>query len=475
MNIRLTLLLVFFSFKAFTQNFFQDIPFADALQQSKQTGKLVFIQFESPNCTGCNQLADKTFESKDLSARMKQTFITLKITRNHSDRKQIAKDYNIVNGFGTFIVDHNGTLIKRMNYSSSSAIFYDRWIDAALIEAGENLKINEMDRMHKDGNNDPAFMELYIKKKKELDLPYDALLEEYARSLPADSLQSTRILQFILRMEPSVLSLAYHTATQNKPLFLKTWYELKPPLRNTIKSNMIMKSMAKAAPYKDVALAKRIVSFVMDTEDKDLPHQETLRYCDQLIMNYYKNSGNFDKYVKNAITYYDTYYLNRNLDELKKADSLFLSLRFARNPLTQNSATQPKATTTTGKTTIRRDTIRTQSIALNSFGGLNFGYVDDLNHGAIIFYRLPKTSQLLHKAIAWAQLSLSIRETATAYYAYARLLYKLDQKEKAIEMQTKAVALLSTKGATSEHYEKLLEKMKQGVDDLDRSMYVNKQ
>lgn len=477
MNIRLTLLLLFFSFKAFTQDLFQDISFSEALQQAKQHSKLIFIQFESPTCKPCNELANQTFTEKKLVEKMQQTFILLKIPANHPDRKRIAKEYNIVNGFGSFIIDQNGTLLKRLNYSTSNAKEYENWLDAALIEAGENLNISAMDQMYQDGNKHPAFLERYLIKKKELDQPYDTLLEDYAQSLPADSLQSTRTLQFILQMEPSVNSLAYQTLTRNKPLFLKTWYEMKPPLRNTIKRNMIMKSMKVATRKKDIIDAKRIVSFIMDTEDRDLPHLETLRSCDQVMMHYYGYTGNFEQFAASAVTYYDTYYLNRNIDTLKKAYSIFRSRRFARTPPPHNSSAPRKTTTNNIKTPIKRDTIsiKTYSVSLNSFSALDLGYVDDLNHAAITFYRLPKNSEMLHKAISWAQLSLSIHETATAYCAYARLLYKLDQKEKAIEMQTKAINLLEKSGSAYEHYGNLLEKMKQGVPDLDRSIPVIKQ
>ncbi len=52
------------AFSSFCQVNFENVSFDGALQKSKQTGKLVFLQFESANCEQCNEVADKAFEDQ---------------------------------------------------------------------------------------------------------------------------------------------------------------------------------------------------------------------------------------------------------------------------------------------------------------------------------------------------------------------------------------------------------------------------
>jgi thioredoxin-related protein len=61
--ILLSILLVV-AFSSFCQVNFENVSFDGALQKSKQTGKLVFLQFESANCEQCNEVADKAFEDQ---------------------------------------------------------------------------------------------------------------------------------------------------------------------------------------------------------------------------------------------------------------------------------------------------------------------------------------------------------------------------------------------------------------------------
>jgi len=77
-TIILIFLLVFF-IPAFSQVQFEVISFEQALMKARETGKLLFLQFESPTCDQCNEVADKAFEDKKLGSQLKQGFICVKI------------------------------------------------------------------------------------------------------------------------------------------------------------------------------------------------------------------------------------------------------------------------------------------------------------------------------------------------------------------------------------------------------------
>ena len=55
---------------SFPQLNYQNISFEEAILKSKQTGQFIFIQVESPTCIKCNEVAEKSFQDKELSEKI---------------------------------------------------------------------------------------------------------------------------------------------------------------------------------------------------------------------------------------------------------------------------------------------------------------------------------------------------------------------------------------------------------------------
>ncbi len=92
------------------------------MQRSKQTGKFIFLQFESDGCNQCNEVADKAFENKKLSELLEQTFICIKITTDHPDRNKVSSLYNKKeDSFGSMFINSDGTLIH--HYAGSTTYY----------------------------------------------------------------------------------------------------------------------------------------------------------------------------------------------------------------------------------------------------------------------------------------------------------------------------------------------------------------
>lgn len=88
MSTRLLFFFLLLSLSTFSQDLFQDISFSKALQQARSDRKLIFLQFESASCLPCNETADKALSDPNLIQRLHESFICLKITKQHDDKME---------------------------------------------------------------------------------------------------------------------------------------------------------------------------------------------------------------------------------------------------------------------------------------------------------------------------------------------------------------------------------------------------
>ena len=106
--------LLLFAASAFSQLNFENLSYNAALQKAKQTGQIIFLQFESESCDQCNQVADKAFEDKKLSERLEQSFLCLKIAPDNPDRQLVSTKYNKkAESFGSLFINSDGSLVHK--------------------------------------------------------------------------------------------------------------------------------------------------------------------------------------------------------------------------------------------------------------------------------------------------------------------------------------------------------------------------
>lgn len=207
-NLFATVFLLSISLAAHCQVNFENISFQEALQKLKATGKIIFLQFESADCSQCNEVAHKAFENKKLSNLLEQVFICINITAGNSDRKKLTELYNLKSGFGSLFINADGTLIHIYPGSTTYVKTYEEHVDKVLTKASEGLRLSDMEKEYKSGNKRPGLMELLLQTRNTLNLETDILLYEYVSQLPADSLNSERTLTFIAQMAPVLESRA---------------------------------------------------------------------------------------------------------------------------------------------------------------------------------------------------------------------------------------------------------------------------
>jgi hypothetical protein len=432
-----------------SQNIFKEISFDEALVKSQNEGKLVFIQYESENCKKCNEVADKGIANPELSEKLAATFICIRIPVNHPDREKIGQLYNISNSFGSLFISPDKTLIHKYLRSTTMAAEYMDQIDLALTKAGEGLQVSELEKEYKKGNRSPGFLEMYMQKKAVLNLPVDVLLDEYVRLLPADSLASVRTLRFIATMAPILNSPADQAFRKDRALFIKAWYGMPVQQRVAINNRIIFKSRAKAIGEKDERYATVVAVFASSThEDNAALGRKSFEIN---MLEFYKETGDTANYFASAINYYNRYYMSLDVDSIKRVDEL----KYAQLKASLIASAPPKDSLKNGT-----HLTNTKQVGFVP-AGQRFTW--DLNEAATSFYKMTNNPYLLSTAATWVKKGLDIFETSDALQTYSALMYKLGQKQKAIETEQKVIELRKKQGFPVEDQEGILAKMKNGV------------
>lgn len=422
---------------AMAQLTFENISYDAALLKSKQTGKLIFLQFESQNCKQCNEVADKAFSDKELGELLQETFVCIKIVAEHPDRNQISSKYNKKEGgFGSLFITSDETLIHHYPGSTTLVKTYKEHIDKALFAAGEGLKLSSLESQYKSGIREPLFLESYMFVKKTLGLDTDTLLEEYVRLIPEDSLKSKRTLLFISQMSPIIGSHAEYQLRKNYYTFVEAWKQQPGNIRIATNNRIVYKSIQKAIREKNETYAYKVADFSRRTYEGD-PKAGQKAYENEML-KYYLGIKDTLNYLIRSVYYYDNNFMTISVDSIKRRDSLSMAVMF-------NKATPQQI-----------DSIKRIVRKTIAFSPSTQYYNRELYSAASIIYKMSNDKLYLQKAIMWAKKANEFYEHYNSFNTLAQLYYKAGQKEEAIQAQEKAIALKKKMGFDTKDLEKEL-------------------
>ncbi len=440
------------SFSVFAQKTFQNISFEKALELSGETGKLIFLQFESATCKRCNEVADKAFEDRELTIKLEQTFICIKIGPSDPDRERISNLYNVKENFGSLFLDQNKTLIHSFLKSTTRAVEYKEQIDLAIYKSGEEARINDLEKEYRNGVKSVEMIELLLRKRKTLNLETDSLLNEYLSILPSDSLKLWSRLAFIAQMAPIIGSAADIQLRKDYTIFNKAWRSISYPDRVIINNRIIQKSLQKAIMEKSESYAYRVASFVQSTYSGDLATGK--KYYNYNILKFYKETNDTVNYRVRAIDYYDSYYMTLSVDSIKKADSVKRSLQLNKHRI----AAANKADS---------GSFKQRQVIQFAFAPATQHFTSELNYAAFSFYKMFDDPFNTNKALQWSKRANEFFETPEAMDTYARLLYKTGNITEAVTWEEKAISLKKKRGFPVAELEAILANIKKGKPDID--------
>jgi tetratricopeptide (TPR) repeat protein len=248
-------------------------------------------------------------------------------------------------------------------------------------------------------------------------------------------------------MSPVIGSKPDQLLRKNPALCKKVWLSLDLPLRASINNLIISKSLNKAIKEKNESYAYRVAGFARSVNSNV---QSGLKMFDWSMLTYYKGINDTSNYFKEAIRYYDKYYMTVKPDSIKLKDTLtMIKLR------DQTTGTVEKR----GDSLIKKKQI-TYSPATQRF-------TNELNNAAWNFYIMTQNTTYLQKALAWSRRANEFFASFEAMDTYARLLYKTGNKNEAIEWLNKAILLKKSRGFGTQEFDSILQKMKNNSIKID--------
>jgi len=426
---------------------FNQIRLASAIEKAAQTGKPIFAQFVSATCQQCNEVAAVALKSPQLGKTINKKFIAIEIGLDHKDRQVFIDTYNPKQQIGTFFILGNGELVHVYPRTTTAYIAYQAEADKALnkIVEGKATLAELNTAVSNDPDNVPALIK-NLETRLSVGLPTDSLLEALAVLMSAEMLADKKILTSIATMAPTLFSKANKLMRQNNDLFKQVWYTLPLQQRIAINQRIIKKSMDIAIAEKDKNRASHVAAFTADTYD--YAQQKQKEYQKQLL-SYFIGVKDTAAYIRDAIKYYDAFYMIVPVAEIKKSDSM------ARDKARDAAAEMVETDPTNPKIIYKKKTF--------TFAPYAQQFANSLNEGAWLLYTSSIDTNHLAKALGWAERAMEFYGLSPELIdTYARLLYVTGNPKKAMMTQQKAIDILLDRKFDTQRFDAVLQAMKNG-------------
>lgn len=426
---------------------FEKGSWADAVKKAKKEKKLLFLHFDNPGCGACGEVASTAFNSPLTKEKFALNFVSFRTDGTTGIGKELAERLEQECTPSSVYLDADeNPLVRYCGSTSFDRIYLEKAEEALTKNRERPLKV--MADAYAKGDRSSALLRQYIDRLRELDLSNTEPLEAYVMSLPADSLQSGRVLRFIFEQAPVVGSKADSVFRRNYPkmdsLYKAVGWNKAVELNNRITGN----SLRKAIKEKNVVLASRTAFFRQRTFSND--YKNGLAARDWVLMRYFRGVKDTLQYLRLASDYYDKQYMTARVDSVQKLDELESQRRM------RGEFTGPDGT-------ITRPSKPGQMLQVMAFPNTQ-RFVSALNQAAMDFQDLTRDPVYLNKALSWSKRTLEYREDGGLMDTYARVLYRLGRKEEALEWQTKAVKKEKERNSPMvASLEEALKKMKAGT------------
>ncbi|RDB02348.1 thioredoxin family protein [Runella aurantiaca] len=440
-------------------NFEPNLGWPQILEKAQKEQKLIFLHLEDSKCVQCNEVASQGFSSSMMKEKFAVNFVSLRVNAETAEGKELGAKYELKGFPVSLFLDAEGNMLHRYNGSTSAAPTYMQHADIALSKRYEK-PLSFYEKEYKAGNRAPEFLEAYIIKRKSTLMNVQDLLEEYADGLPTDSLTNFRIVKFIYNQGPSLDNRAYKRVRAIvNPILIDSLYRSVPLTQAVAMNNQIINaSLQKAIQKKDFMLMQEVAGFARGTYGKD--RQKGQNAYTQNFLKYYYAVKDTQNYIRTASYYYDERHMRISIDSLKQMDQRVIQDRLKSRNVGDNPPVGiPNVLT--------REMV---SISPPS----QFFHIE-LNQAAFYFWELATKPDDLEKALLWSKRSMELfselnvgknspltKGNPSYLDTYARLLYKLNRKEEAIEWQIKAIEAQKVTGQSYRHLEEILEKIKTG-------------
>lgn len=431
--------------------------FASATRQDKP----VFLLFAPPPAPADLPAAVRAERTKSglyapaVVARLNQAFLSKELAFGTAEASAAARLYRVASYPSYLYFSPDGSLLYRRLGNTGDAAQYLRDIDAAQQARQDPQNLSHLAAEFRKGTREAPLLKRYVLKLRDLRLPVPtAVLGAYARQLPAQAFYQPAEVLFILESGPVVGSQAFQLSHLSQRL-IDSLYRVLPLAQRVAFNNLIISNtMAEATATKDRVLAEKGAAFGRGTWNND--YAKGARTYERDMLNFYQGTKDTAAYLRQAVPYYERYYLNIPADSVKKALEALRVYRQRQPALLQrlDSAARQHAAAHRPTTT----TATTRPIAV---GGSPASFLQELNNGAWAIYQTgTRTKNYLWRAVVWSKRTVDLDPTSFNNDTLAHLLYRLGFYAEAEARQQQAIALARREKAATTTYQQELEKMR---------------
>ncbi|MVM38619.1 DUF255 domain-containing protein [Spirosoma sp. HMF3257] len=422
----------------------------DVLAEAKRQNKPVFVDIYTTWCGPCKRMAREAFPDASVGKKFNTSFVSYQIDAEKGEGIVLAKKY-AVSAFPTSLyVAANGDLIYRsVGYGGIKEMLTEA--DRAVEAAKDPNSLPAMEKQYAAGKRDPAFLELYLLKRANVEMPNNEALSIYLKNKPKADWSSDKMIALIAGNATT-----YDATIQE--ILLKKLVNIKEAtgdeamvFRNKLSEGVFRLNQDR---FKQAIASKneQMLAEVINTNEiytnaargVNLRPEQADEMANHYRMGFYLQSGNKGKYASLVVAQATRLMKVRttDIDSLNKvayqhfeeeSQSLPDSIKrsdYFKNQLAAAKQTEPRQT----------------AMKLNSL--------------AWDCYENISEAKTLDQALTWSARSLEYDRSAMHLDTYAHLLSKLGRKAEAIKLQQEAINKEKAVGGDPTSYEKELAVMK---------------
>ena len=309
-----------FSLSGFSQGIeFEHGTWKEVLQKAQQSNKPIFIDVYTSWCGPCKKMSKDIFPLTEVGKVYNANFICYQIDAEKGDGIEIAKKYE-VKAYPTYLfLKNDGTLFSKLVGSMEVEKFI-AISKTALTDMNDPKSIAMWEKEYVEKKNDPAFLLDYMNKRSKLGKSNNQLFDEYLKSIPEERRTSDTIVELYKKEERylNVNSLAYTNLQKNQDKFVSKIYGLV----YVYLADGVMNSLHEAAKLKDSLL----LATTIQAYDLLSPYMKSLKSKNELYMEYYKQVGDSEKYLKYATDFCNNQLMKISKDSIDKKDLIFAKM-----------------------------------------------------------------------------------------------------------------------------------------------------
>ena len=387
--------------------------------------------------------------------KLNQTFLSKELTFGTAEMSAAARRYSVTSYPSYLYFNPDGNLLYRRLGNTNNPEVYLRDIVAAEQARQDPQNLSALAVELQKGSPGADLLKRYLTKRRDLRLPTEpAVLDAYAQQLPASAFYQPAEVLFVLESGPVVGSPAFQLSHLSQKLIDSLYKNLPLPRRMAFNGLIIKNTLAQAEATKDRVLAEKGANFARSTWGSD--YLKGQRTYERNMLTFYQNVRDTASYLRQAVPYYERYYLNIPADSVKKALEALQVFRQRQPALLQRLDSAARQRAVGHAPVAAATTVRPVAV-----GGPPASFLQELNNGAWAIYQTgTRNKNYLWHATTWSKRTVDLDPAPYNYDTLAHLLYRLGFYAEAESREQQAASLAQQQKAPTTGYEHELKKMR---------------